>query len=417
MTRTQLMNTVRRRMHAIAPLFRACLLLACLSPVIGAHAAAAQDVSVGKRFVLHSQILGEDREVLVHLPPGYDIARKRYPVLFLLDGNNHFAYASGILDFLSRNERTPEIILVAVPTMHKRIRDLTAPLLHDAKSIEEYKENPVGGASNFARYLADELAPWVDAHYRTEPYRILSGHSFGGLFNFRTLLERPDAFQAHIAVSPSLWWDDRATVKLAKEKLAALPGSQSLYFSWGDDEETIRDSSQDMMDWLRENEPKGLTWKQRYYPGDDHGTTPLRTLYDGLEWLYADWPLVVRKREDKDYATLVALSQQHYAMLSKKFGYPIEPTAGTLYELTGWLMEKKRYDEALVLARSNTAKYPEVGAVYWQTGEILEKLDRPKEALAAYRRSTEFPGEYDNVWEIERKLAELKKKAAVAGAK
>ena len=404
-------------MQAIAPLFRACLILACLSPVTNAHAAAAQDVSVGKRFVLHSQILGEDREVLVHLPPGYDAARKRYPVLFLLDGNNHFTYASGILDFLSRNERTPEIILVAVPTMHKRIRDLTAPLLHDAKSIDEYKENPVGGASNFARYLADELAPWVDAHYRTEPYRILSGHSFGGLFNFRTLLERPDAFQAHIAVSPSLWWDDRATVKLAKEKLAALPGSHSLYFSWGDDEETIRDSSLEMMDWLRENEPKGLTWKQRYYPGDHHGTTPLRTLYDGLEWLYADWPLVVRKREDKDYATLVALSQQHYAMLSKKFGYPIEPTAGTLYELTGWLMEKKRYDEALVLAQSNTAKYPEVGAVYWQTGEILEKLDRPREALAAYRRSTEFPGEYNNAWEIERKLAELKKKVAVAAAK
>ena len=66
-----------------------------------------------------------------------------------------------------------------------------------------------GGADRFLEFIDGELKPWVNENFRTEPFEILGGHSFGGLFAVHVMLNRPDSFDAYIAVSPSLWWDDR----------------------------------------------------------------------------------------------------------------------------------------------------------------------------------------------------------------
>lgn len=397
------------------------LALAVLLLSVSAGAAAGtggvdRAVTVGQRLALPSAALGETREILVHLPRDYERSTRRYPVLFLLDGNDHFVYASGIVDFLARNGRAPELILVAVPTLHKRSRDLTMPLKLDREAIEALEPHEkLGGADAFLRFLADELAPWLDARYRTQPYRILSGHSLGGLFNFYALLERPDAFQAHVAVSPSLWWDERAWVEQARARLAALPGRHWLYFSWGDDEPSIRDSSQALVDWMRMQTFTGLEWKWRYYPGDDHGTTPLRTLYDGLEWLYADWRLRLHEPESMEYADLQARIRDHHAMLSRRYGYPVAPSAEVRNELANWLFEKERYEEALAEARANLAAHPEAGFLHEQISEILDKQGHAAEALAEYRRSLPQAGEYGDVWTVRHRLEELARKAAEAG--
>ncbi len=397
----------------IAPLFRACMLVACLLPAFGARAAAAQDVSVGKRFVLHSRILGEDREVLVHLPPRYDIARKRYPVLFVLDGNHHFAYASSMVDYNAFNQRMPEAIVVAVPNMQKRARDLTMPLQNPPVEKEKMADYvPAGGSKAFLGFLADELAPWIDAHYRTAPYSILSGHSLGGLFNFYALLERPEAFQAHIAVSPSLWWDQRAWVKAAIARLPQLPGQHALYFSWSDDEESIRDSSQELVDWMRQQTLPQLRWTSRYYPGDNHGTTPLRTLYDGLEWLYAGWDFEPRQAETLSDEALTQAYQAHAAELSQRLGYRVDAEPSLGMALARRMVERKQWPQALDKADSLIKDFPETGSLYSVRAQALEELGRPREALAAYRTSLAYPGAYGNAWEQEHRLRELKDKAA-----
>lgn len=378
----------------------------------------ATDVLAGQRVTVTSHILGEQRELLIHLPQDYARSSQRYPVIVLLDGNNHFLYASGTVDFLSRNGRMPEAILVAVPTMHKRSRDLTMPLVKDKEAIakREAHDAPAGSAE-FLRFLADELLPWVDAQYRTQPYRILSGHSLGGLFSFYALLERPDAFNAYIAVSPSLWWDDRRWVDQSKERLAGLPGKHFLYFSWGDDEESIRDSSQELVDWMRKQPLPSLEWVSRYYPGDDHGTTPLRTFYDGLEKLYAPWQLQVHDPEKRPLAELETLAANHSAMLSERYGYPIPPSADTEYGLVDWLIENKRYDEALVRAKALQAKHPESRDSHGLISRILEKQGDAAGALAEYRLSLPESSEYGNVWDVKHRLETLEKAAAKAARK
>ncbi len=186
---------------------------------------------------------------MIYTPPHYARSNQHYPVLYLLDAEAQFYQAAATLQFLgSDNGRIPEMILVGI-TNTRRIRDLT-PTTQDP---EQRKHHPdAGGADAFLKFLTDELTPWVNARYRTQPYRILVGHSLGGLFAVHALLVRPDSFQAYLAVSPSLWWDAQATVTEAKTALGTIPvGPHALYLSWGANEHTIRDSSQALLDWLQ----------------------------------------------------------------------------------------------------------------------------------------------------------------------
>lgn len=399
-----------------------CLAMALLAsawPARAMQTAPGQDsddsgqLMLGRRLQVHSKILGEDREILIHLPADYARSGQRYPVLYLLDGNAHFTYAAGIVDFLARNDRTPPLILVAIPNMERRWRDLTMPLSKDAAAIKEVASSglEVGGARRFLDFLADELTPWVDAHYRTQPYRILSGHSLGGLFDVYAMLERPQAFQAHVAVSPTLSWDQRAWVDVAKQRIASLPGRRALFLSWSDDELDIRDAGQALVDWLRVNPSPHLQWTSRYYPGDDHGTTPLRTLYDGLQWVYADWKPGVLDLQGQDLASLEAAVTAHYAALSEKYGYAVEPSFDTRYAWTERLLEAKRDDEALALAQRNASAHPGNPYIHRQIADMLDARGHAADALAAFDRYLALADEYRDAGESARRRQQLQAKA------
>src|SRR6266852_1196842 len=181
-------------------------------------------INIGKRFTLQSKILNEPRPYWIYLPASYHqkvYAPKKYPVLYLLDGNAHFQSASGVVQFMSEsinaNIQIPELIIVAIPNI-RRTHDLTPT--HSTKGYggkEEPNFSSSGGGESFLRFIAEELIPHIEAEYRTQPYRVLVGHSFGGLFAMTARLHRPPIFQAHLAIDPSLWWDDQILLRRLKD--------------------------------------------------------------------------------------------------------------------------------------------------------------------------------------------------------
>ena len=121
---------------------------------------------------------------------------------------------------------SPEMIVVAVRNTD-RTRDLTpSPFTPDPPEDGEGEdgdegdgENPMptaGGAGAFLDFFERELFPFVEERYRTQPYRIVIGHSFGGLFAVHALVHRPAAFDAYVAISPSLWWANGVVVDRAE---------------------------------------------------------------------------------------------------------------------------------------------------------------------------------------------------------
>ena len=163
----------------------------------------AGQMVIGTAKILHSNILNEDREYWVSLPESYSdeaLSYRKYPLLIVLDGNVHFKVISGMANYMGadryRSWKIPEMIVVGIQNVDRR-RDYTPD------KIITVRENNSGGGERFLSFLEDELIPELDKNYRTTSYRILFGHSLGGLLATHAYLKEETLFNAFIAVDPS----------------------------------------------------------------------------------------------------------------------------------------------------------------------------------------------------------------------
>src|SRR5579862_2818833 len=189
------------------------LVLLAFAISVQAIPSAAQDLTppIPKKMTVHSNILNEDRVVWVRTPQSYDHGNAVFPVLYITDGDGHINEIGSTIDFLVNNDRMPPLIVVGI-TNTDRTRDLT-PTRWDMKMPNgTVIPNPTsGGADKFLDFIQTELMPEIEKRYPTQPYRVFAGHSLGGLLAIHALITRPNLFNAYIAVSPSLQWDDGKT--------------------------------------------------------------------------------------------------------------------------------------------------------------------------------------------------------------
>src|SRR5215210_6315441 len=191
-------------------------LLALLLTASAARAQAPPAYETPERLIVKSQVLGEERTVLVRVPAGYARGSERFPVLYMTDGDAHIQHTSATVSFLARNARMPEMIVVGV-TNTDRTRDLTPTRVEQLPGNPNARFPTSGGADKFLKFIETELIPLVESKYRTQPYRALAGHSLGGLFAVHTLVTKPDLFNSYVAVSPSLQWDNFEEIGRVKE--------------------------------------------------------------------------------------------------------------------------------------------------------------------------------------------------------
>lgn len=245
-----------------------------------------------------SKVLNEDRKIYIYVPPIDTLSpNKRYPVLYVLDGDNHFSLVAEYIRYLSRQDVNvvPEMIIVGIPNTN-RTRDLTPTNSvlgyegkSDSSSRSRYKSS--GGGANFLQFIGTELIPYVDGHYKTKPFKIFAGHSFGGITTINCLLTRPDMFDAYIAISPSFWWDKGYLLNLADEKLKNDRIINKLIF-YSDANEGMPDDPTFHANLLKfdsiitQRKIAGLEHKYVHYPEDTHMTEPVKAYYDALRFIF-----------------------------------------------------------------------------------------------------------------------------------
>lgn len=175
-----------------------------------------------------SKILGNRRDILVYLPPGYSrFSRQRYPVLYLHDGQNVFDAATAFAGVewgvdetaqqLIRQKAIEPLIVVAVPNMgEERIHEY-APTPGVITPHDRPKKRSRGLAGIYGRFLIDELKPFIDRKYRTKPepeFTGLGGSSLGGLATLAIGIIFADTFTRLMVMSPSVWWDNYAIISI-----------------------------------------------------------------------------------------------------------------------------------------------------------------------------------------------------------
>jgi len=184
--------------------------------------------NIKRHRAFHSKVLGNRRDVLVYLPPGYSrFSPRRYPVLYLHDGQNVFDAATSFAGVewgvdetaqrLIRHKLIEPLIIVAVANIGEERVHEYAPTPGVIEPKDRPKKHSRGLARIYGQFLIEELKPYIDKKYRTKPeaeFTGLGGSSLGGLATLAMGILFSETFTRLIVMSPSIWWDDFAIFRL-----------------------------------------------------------------------------------------------------------------------------------------------------------------------------------------------------------
>ncbi|HVW95131.1 MAG TPA: alpha/beta hydrolase-fold protein [Mucilaginibacter sp.] len=389
------------------------LFLIRVSSVI-AQDIAGNDIIAGHVDTVQSKILNEKRAVWVRLPKGVNEQSGnygRYPVVYLLDGPEHFAAVSGIIQYLSEangNMICPDMIVIGI-TNTDRTRDLTpthSKFDFEHNTTDAFKSS--GGGEKFNAFLTQELIPYVESKYPAAPYRMLIGHSFGGLTAVNMLINHTGIFDAYAIIDPSMWWDDHKLLKQAGEVLKQKKFAGKRVFMGiantmppGDDTarahrenlpatDHIR-SILNLADEFKENPDNGLIFSCKYYPDDNHNSSPLIAEYDAFRFLFRYYRLppeteaaLFSTDTKSDVASII---EKHFAGISKSMDYKVLPPEALLDAMGHDYMEINLYPQALAVFTLNAAYYPRSSIVYGSLGDYYKVKNNNVKAAEFYNRS------------------------------
>lgn len=350
-------------------------LLLCLLLLVCPHLFAGEShpVVIGQSQQMQSAVLDEERSYLVSLPVGYaSSGAQRYPVLYVLDGEEQFPLAVATTRFLAAQDEIPGMIVVGIDST-VRVRDFTQT---------DWPEMWIGGggADNFARFLGKELLPRIDRDYRTDGYRILEGHSSGGQFALHALAVHPDLFRAYIVLSPSLDWDHNLP---QRELQQALEAAKSLpdfvYFAYGNDYEQALADDKALEATLAHHVPEGFRASSRHFPKESHTGITFLSLFDGLRTLYAGYSLSNDVLRDAD----LTFVEQHYRDVSKSLGWHIVVPETVINTLGYNALGHNRVQDAITLFLRNTRSHPDSANAWDRLADGYEKAGQLPQAVSA----------------------------------
>ncbi len=223
---------------------------------------------------LTSSETGKEYDIITGTPWSYQgEPGKKYPVIYMLDGQWDFTKLNSMYGALYYDKAIPEFIIVGISYGGKD-PDYSALRAHDYTPVQPKDgKMKMGGAPKFLTFIEKELVPFVESNYRVDSsFKVLAGASFGGLFSIYTLLTKPDLFQAHIAISPSVGWENKYAFTLEKsfnkknDKLV-----NTLWLSVGGAEKKAHiTATQDFAQQIKASNYKGLHTSFRIIEGFGH---------------------------------------------------------------------------------------------------------------------------------------------------
>jgi uncharacterized protein len=296
-----------------------------------------------------SQILGETKVVHLQLPRDYNVARQRYPVVVLLDGQVRafFDLTVAAADYDLTSEQFP----VGMP------RQIVVAVEHGDRGADLGRN-----ADAFLRFLTTELLPRIDRDYRTLPFRTLIGHSRGGAFALRAMCREPKAFPAIIAISPSIadTLDAEVTRCVTSDSTHV---QRHLVLSAGSLEPRALASTERLLTRLRERLPANWRVQQVQATGYEHTGTPLITIPQGLRFVFESsvWELpkayhdsLAQRQGDPEQVLNAGL-----AALSARLGFPVPASARLMQAVVQTWLSRGDAARAMASARELLARYPE----------------------------------------------------------
>lgn len=376
------------------------------------------NISIGTVDKIYSNILKEERTLWIYNPGQTNRTNlQRYPVLYLLDGEDHFYATVGMVKQMSGV--WGDMIVIGI-TNADRNRDLT-PATNNSR-----------GGEYFMNFIKEELIPHIDSTYPTAPYRIFSGHSLGGLTVINTLLNNTPLFNAYIAIDASLWWENKKLVEQAKQDfLKNKYKNVSLFIARANDmplgmdtiaalkDTTINTvlyrSVRQFVNVLKEKNNNGLRWASKFYPQEVHETIPLNGQYDALKFLFdinqfKTNLLQINPLKYSHSATNIdSLFVAHFKKVSQRLGYTVTPPKDLVNNLGYSCLSFKKWDKAEFFFKMNIANYSQDANVFDSMGDFYEAKGDIKKAIENFTKALTLGNDAETRRKLENQKMILKK--------
>ena len=353
------------------------LLILLLGLLLGTATAQSQEGNPqAMNASIQSEILNEERELIIYLPEDYYSSENRYPVLYLLDGRTHFHHGTGAVNFLSRYGIIPGMIVVAIVNVDRN---------RDFSPVHVENMPTTGGADKFLGFLSDELIPNMDMDYRTSGFNILMGHSFGGTFAVYSLITKPELFDAYIAISPYLHFADNYLVKESLSGLEPYKKSHKYFYMTVGNEPDYFEPLEAFTTTLQQKTKETVEFEYVQMLNEDHASVPYISLFNGIRFIFSDWRLP-REKLGEGLAAIDA----HYKKVSSQYGYEIETPENVINLLGYTYLRNNEFEEAISVFRENVKRYPASPNVYDSLGEGYENNGQDDLARENYQKAYEL---------------------------
>lgn len=372
---------------------------------INGNAQHTGSVSPTNRFTIHSKILNQERTISIYKPPSMEeFPESVSPVMYLLDGELVAEMVRAQVGYFCEIWRElPPITVVGIenlPGKSNRNNDLT---------YTKSKNNVGGGGQNFLRFIEEELMPIVEKDHKQKPYRILVGSSLGGSFTVYTFLTHSDLFDAYVASSPSLYRNNNEIMNGLEQKIKETNRSKKiLFFAVGNEGANYVPHVMKLDSLLTKHPSADFRHHFVAYPGEQHGTTPMKSYYDGFKFIFrVGDPALDIPFEEISYEKL----EDYYKDRSFIFRTPIKVnefiTNGYGYR---FLYEFKQVDKALIFFSKGIENFPNSSNAYSSYAEALLVLGDKEKALMNYQKALRLnPGSKTAASQIARLQKDLGK--------
>ena len=287
------------------------VLAVCVVIGLSVPSSAQAQHQLPQRFshTLKSEHVNQEFEIHVQVPLRAVDGNQRFPVLYETDATAGLMMP-GIASIMQLAGEVRPYISVGIgypgnsfeAGLALRVRDLT-PSSIDAFDAEnrypfeglEIPEQAQGGARNFARFIEQELIPFIDAQYPTQAgERGYWGDSLGGLFGLYVMFNHPELFNRYVIGSPSTWWDDELIMSQAEAFVVSeMALNAKVYIAAGALEELgPRLQPQRMvtnvyrLDEILSVVP-GLDLKVRIFPDETHTSVPPLNYTHGIRYVFS----------------------------------------------------------------------------------------------------------------------------------
>ena len=191
---------------------------------------------------VYSPQLDNRRDVITYLPPSYGSGTRRYPVIYMHDGQNLFDDATSFAEEWRVDNTMNALSKVGLEAIVVGIYNTGETRLNEYSPFAD-SEGRGGDGDRYLDFLIDTLKPRIDHDFRTRPgprSTLVAGSSMGGLISLYAFFRRPDIFGKAGAMSPSLWFADRAVIDFI-EAAPYVPGQIYLDVGTLEGKETVTD--------------------------------------------------------------------------------------------------------------------------------------------------------------------------------